>query len=358
VSLPSESTELTGPRGSAEQGVAVSIACPSCHRLVAADAPCPQCGPAPVSVPPSSAESTVVLPPVPDRTAELEIPMGAGDPEEPEAPPPAWPSLDPAAMAAPAPSTHAAMPEPAPSGYGAAREPWSPAFPGVPEPPPVEYPATRGPTPLMPVEAPKIEAAKGRRGAAVLAGAAALVLIGAAAVAGLRGGGGHQATSRATGAPAARDTVRLSPAGVRVSASSTQHPNGGVSYVPAYTLDGHPETAWNSDGQGAGASLTYTFDSPVDLRSITVLNGYQKVLTGSGGKRVDLFQLNERVRTFKIVTDGGTAVWTLRDVRSPQTLTRAFGTTHTVRLQVLAVYPSQRYKDLAVSDVSFGVASE
>jgi hypothetical protein len=337
VSSPSESAELTGPRGSDEHGVAVSIACPSCHRLVAADAPCPQCGAPRVSVPPSSAEPTVVLPPVPERTAELEIPAEVPEPGEPAAPPPAWPPLD-----------HAAMPEPSPSAYTA-----------MPAPPPAEYAATPGLGPLMPVEAPRIEIARGRRGAAVLAGAVALVLVGAAAIAGLRSGGGSDETSRLTngGAPSASGTVPLSPARVRVNASSTQHPDGGVRYVPANTLDGDLETAWNSDGQGAGASLTYTFASPVDLRSITVLNGYQKVLTGSGGKRVDLFQLNERVKTFKVVTDAGSAMWTLRDDRSPQTLTRAFGTTRTVRLQVVAVYPSQRYKDLAVSDVTFGAAS-
>ena len=90
-----------------------------------------------------------------------------------------------------------------------------------------------------------------------------------------------------------------------------------------------PETAWNSDGQGAGATLVYTFAQPVDLRTITVLNGYQKVRAGSSG-RVDLFALNERVRAFTVVTDAGSATWTLRDARAPQTLTHAFGRTRTV----------------------------
>ena len=145
---------------------------------------------------------------------------------------------------------------------------------------------------------------------------------------------------------------------MRVSASSTQQPDSGVSYTAANTLDGDPETAWNSDGQGAGASLTYTFARPVPLRSITVRNGYQKVLTSSSGSRVDLFLLNERVKTFKVVTDAGSALWTLRDDRSPQTLRHAFGRTRSVRLQVLSIYPSQRYKDLAVSDVSFAAAAD
>jgi hypothetical protein len=142
---------------------------------------------------------------------------------------------------------------------------------------------------------------------------------------------------------------------VRAAASTTQQPDSGITYTAANTLDGRPETAWNSDGQGAGATLVYTFAQPVDLRSITVLNGYQKVRAGTSG-RVDLFPLNARVRTFTVVTDAGSATWTLRDDRAPQTLTHAFGPTRTVRLRVEAVYPSRKYKDLAVSEVRFGAA--
>ena len=77
---------------------------------------------------------------------------------------------------------------------------------------------------------------------------------------------------------------------------------------------------------------------------------------GTSG-RVDLFPLNERVRAFTVVTDAGSATWTLRDDRAPQTLTHAFGRTRTVKLRVEAVYPSRKYKDLAVSEVRFGAAT-
>jgi hypothetical protein len=140
---------------------------------------------------------------------------------------------------------------------------------------------------------------------------------------------------------------------VRASASTTQRPDGSISYAAANTLDGRAATAWNSDGQGAGATLTYTFAAPVDLTSITVLNGYQKVRTDSDGKTVDLFALNQRVKALRVVTDAGSADWTLRDDRAPQSLARAFGRTRTVRLEVLATYPSRKYKDLAVSEVRF-----
>ena len=125
-------------------------------------------------------------------------------------------------------------------------------------------------------------------------------------------------------APAAAAAAVAVPAGsVRAAASSTQHPDSGITYVAANTLDGRPETAWNSDGQGTGAALTYTFATPVDLASITVLNGYQKVRTGANGSTVDLFALNERVKALRVVTDAGSVDWTLRDDRAPQTLGRA-----------------------------------
>lgn len=197
-----------------------------------------------------------------------------------------------------------------------------------------------------------------RRSAAVLAGAAALVLVAVAAVAGLRNGGGSDAARSAASSAAGSGSgvTPVDPGTVHVRASTTQRPDGGVSYAAANTLDGDRATAWNSDGQGVGATLTYTFPEPVDLRSISLLNGYQKVLTRSNGSPVDLYLLNERVKTLRIVTDAGDLTWTLRDERALQTLDHAFGRTTSVRLRVVSVYPSQKYKDLAVSDVSFGAA--
>ncbi len=189
---------------------------------------------------------------------------------------------------------------------------------------------------------------------AVLAAAGALVLVAGAAVAGLRSGADRdeRTTPAASAAPAAV-AVRVPGSAVRASASTSQRPDGAISYAAANTLDGRPETAWNSRGQGAGAWLSYTFAKPVDLASITVLNGYQKARPGRSGGVVDLFALNERLRVVRVVTDGGSVEWTLRDDRAPQTLTRAFGRTRTVRLQVVSTYPSAKYDDLGVSEVQF-----
>ena len=346
-----ELTELTGPQAPADRGGqlsggAVSIACASCRRLVAAAALCPYCGhvPAPAATaapaarrprrrsrraaaqpamhdaaPP--ADPTLVLPPVPDATTEFDLPWSEHRRPFQQAP------FDPA--------------------------PTDPAQPYGPLPLPDAFDATTFPAPV---------GAGGpgrRRGVAVVAGAAGLALVGVVAVAGLRssGGGGEPTSSAGAGQAAASDVSPVSRSDVHATASSTQHPDGSVSYAAANTLDGRPETAWNSDGQGVGASLTYTFSAPVDLRSITVRNGYQKTLTRSDGSPVDLYLLNERVKAVRIVTDAGSATWTLRDDRAPQTFGHAFGTTRSVRLEVMSVYAGQKYRDLALSDVSFGAAS-
>lgn len=286
---------------------AVSIACPSCRRLVPAGAPCPHCGEGP-----AAPDLTVVLtaPPV-DDTAELE-------PVEPLRPA----LLDP---------LEPALPDPLP--------------PALPESLPPALPAPSPPARRPPA-------------LAVLVAAVALVLVAVAAVAGLRAGT-HSEPQAGPGAgqPSAPvQIVRLPADDVRAAADSTQQPDGRVRYAASNTLDGQAETAWNSDGRGAGSTLVYTFTRPVDLRSITVLNGYQKVLAGGGGP-VDLYPLNERVHTFTVITDAGSTTWTLRDDRAPQTLAHAFGRTRTVRLRVDDVYPSRKYKDLGVSEVAFGVAA-
>ena len=158
--------------------------------------------------------------------------------------------------------------------------------------------------------------------------------------------------------PSASASAAVPLAGSRlaVTASSVQVPDGGISYNPANLLDGRLETAWNSngrkDGKGPGITLQFSFDTPVQLRSITVRNGYQKTTKQSG----DLFTLNARVRGLTVVTDAGTWPWQLTDSKDPQTLTADFGRVSSVRFEVISIYPGSKYLDLALSEVGFGVA--
>jgi hypothetical protein len=134
-------------------------------------------------------------------------------------------------------------------------------------------------------------------------------------------------------------------------ASSTGKAEGSVTYGIDNTLDDRPTTAWSSRGKGVGATLTYTFEQPVDLRGITVRNGYQKLVTGNPDR--DLYLLNERIRQVRVTTASGSVVWNLKDARDPQTLKQDLGTTRTVKLTVLSTYGSDRYKDVALSEIAF-----
>jgi hypothetical protein len=215
------------------------------------------------------------------------------------------------------------------------------AAPPSAAPPPFAAPPT-APPPLM-------DRNRRARLSLLVAGAVVLIAVLALGVRAIVGGNGG------TEQPAATAMVKVDPASVHASASSTQDSEGGVDYKAANTLDGDPTTAWNSDGRqdgpGPGITLTYAFAAPVDLRGITVLNGYQK---NSSGR--DLWRLNERVKQVRVVTDAGSSTWTLDDAHAPQALHRDLGRTRSVKLEVLSVYPSERYLDLAVSEVTFTAA--
>jgi hypothetical protein len=197
----------------------------------------------------------------------------------------------------------------------------------------------------------------GRR-PAVLAAVAAALALGSAATGGVLALRPDPAAS----APVAVATrvVPVDRAAVRATASSTQSPDGDITYAAANTLDGDVTTAWNSngkkDGNGPGIALTYTFTTPVSLRDVTIRNGYQKVRPRPGRTALDLYPLNARVHRVRVVTDAGAWVWDLADTRSAQTFPRAAGRTGWVRLEIVSVHPSSTYPDVALSEVAFTAA--
>lgn len=152
----------------------------------------------------------------------------------------------------------------------------------------------------------------------------------------------------------------VSPSSVTATASSTERTEGNVTYTAANTLDGDPATAWNSngdrDGPGPGIWLRYSFSTPLDLRGITVLNGYQKVTPRANKPPLDLYQANERLHRVKVTTQTGSWTWDLQDSRTPQTFSQKLGRTSWVKLQIVSVYPSTAYRDVGLSDISFTAA--
>lgn len=225
----------------------------------------------------------------------------------------------------------------------------------VPPAAPNPVPADTGPTVLRPtvLRATRRRARQLRRPGVLLAsGAGVLALV-------LAGLGGMALAERRAPArePVPARAVPLDNSLVTASATSVQQADGGTTYVAANTLDGDPTTAWNSngarDGKGPGISLTYTFTRPVDLRDISLRNGYQRIRQRAGRSPVDLYSVNARVRRLRVVTDAGAWIWDLVDTRTPQTFAGAAGRTGSVRLEILAVYPSRTYPDVAISEIGF-----
>lgn len=195
----------------------------------------------------------------------------------------------------------------------------------------------------------------GRAGVAAAAFFVVLLLV--LVVRGLSGGNAADPAAAVTASPSptAAKAVRVPRGQVKVTASSTQARVGSVTYDAANTLDGKRDTAWNSngdeDGPGEGITLTYTFAEPVDLRTIAVANGYQKTLGGTKPK--DLYTENSRLRRVTVTVDDGSFTWDLRDTRAVQSLTEEFGTTGSVTLTIVTVYPGAAHTDVGVSEVAF-----
>jgi hypothetical protein len=178
--------------------------------------------------------------------------------------------------------------------------------------------------------------------------ALAVALVAALAAAGFvyyRGKDGTAPTGQPSASAPGR--VPVDPGVIAASASSTGRE--GNRFVVSNTLDGNLATTWQSDGDrlstNVGVSLTYRFNRPVRLAGITVVNGDARSDTD--------YQNNERVSRFAVRTDGGERSWELRDSVQPQTLDLDGTAVNSVTLVVQAVYKGTRFKDVAISEVSF-----
>ncbi len=213
--------------------------------------------------------------------------------------------------------------------------------------PPVQ---AREPVPDTP---PPVPHPPDRRRYVVLAAALVTVaLIGGVAWIVNRGGDGDDGPPPAAPSATVEAAATVDPGRITARASSTiRHSRN--KFGIRNTLDGRDDTAWNSDGRkvgtGRGVTLAYEFDAPVDLRSITVRNGY--VRSPERGTRS--YRANGRLREVVVHTDGGEHTWNLEDTPEEQTMAQPFGPTDVVRLVVVRVYPGTEFRDLALTDIAF-----
>jgi hypothetical protein len=203
-------------------------------------------------------------------------------------------------------------------------------------------PQQAAPPPLL-QQPPPARRGSGRRWLVVVGALAAVGLLAAAVALFVnRGSDGAAPTGQGSTAP-----VRVPPADITVSASSTL--KDPPIFAVTNMLDGDLGTTWQSDGvrlgSNIGVKLTFRFARPARLVRITLING--------DGRSPTDFSNNQRAARLAVNTGSGTKTWQVRDTVDPQTLDLDATPTNAVTLVVEAVYPGTRFKDLAVTDVSF-----
>ena len=145
--------------------------------------------------------------------------------------------------------------------------------------------------------------------------------------------------------------TKISSKSIKAKASSTLPKDRLGSYGLDKTLDGNVKTAWNSDGEKAGAdaegvTLTYTFSSPVTITKIAFANGFQK---DEGA-----FARNGRIKSMIISAGDQESPVDLTDDLGRQTYPVQLGQSTTLTMTITGVYRDKtKYKDLALSEVEF-----
>lgn len=110
-----------------------------------------------------------------------------------------------------------------------------------------------------------------------------------------------------------------------------------VSYAAGNLLDHVPTTCWRMPGDGTGEAITFTFDEPVELSRVGLINGYAKVVPDDGGT-LDWYRGNRRVQQVEwTFDDGRTVTQDLRETTDMQARPVDQVVTRTITLRLVAV---------------------
>lgn len=120
---------------------------------------------------------------------------------------------------------------------------------------------------------------------------------------------------------------------------SRDHSGNAVRYEVRQMVDGVPETTWRTPGDATGATVTLTFDEPVVVTEVGLVNGYAKVGQDSRGM-LDWYHGNRRVLAVEWSFDDGTVLaQQLDDTTVVQGIRVRRVETTTVRLRLVEVSP-------------------
>lgn len=152
----------------------------------------------------------------------------------------------------------------------------------------------------------------------------------------------------------------------QVEASATGRPGADVAgdpvaYDAANVLDGDPSTAWRIEGDGTGTTLTFTFDEPVAITSVGMINGYAKTDRGADGTIEDWYAQNRVVTEARWdLGDGDVVEQDLGRDTQAQRIDVATVVTRTITLTIAGVSDAAGRDNTPISEVElFGaVVSE
>ena len=139
--------------------------------------------------------------------------------------------------------------------------------------------------------------------------------------------------------------------GKSVVASSYLSSQGSASYRASNIKDWNHETAWveGVKGNGVGQWIEYRDVSGCSISSIKILNGYVK--------SDKAWNENARVKRLKVYCNGKPkCILELQNSRSWQLFEIDGGLgydVHTIRFEILDVYPGSKYQDTAISEIYF-----
>ena len=114
-----------------------------------------------------------------------------------------------------------------------------------------------------------------------------------------------------------------------------------VTFVAAHLLDGVPQTCWRMPGDGTGESITFSFDEPVEMTEVGLVNGYAKTASDASGNSYDWYAGNRRTLQVEWTFDDGTVVsQDLGQTRAMQTVGLEDGVvTEQVTMRLVEVSP-------------------
>src|ERR1700737_4797220 len=115
---------------------------------------------------------------------------------------------------------------------------------------------------------------------------------------------------------------------IREIVASSQHDNHGGSLA----FDGDPTTAWVTDTDGVGQSVSVHFKSPATITSVSILNG--------NGRDLEHYRANNRVRTLRLKwSDGSTQVISVEDKMKMQRFELQHrAATDWIKFEILSIY--------------------